>query len=79
MSAAPTLAPDPQASGLTVEYNVVELVEDRDGLQTSTVHETFDSEVAAEAEADRMNHEFGERSLFGAGDSREYVVDEVWS
>jgi hypothetical protein len=77
MIAAPTPASDPQASGLTVEWNVVEVRTDRDGLETSCLHDTFDTEASAIAEADRMNGDYAYQPAFGRGESVEFIVDEV--
>lgn len=77
MNAAPTSATDPQASGLTSQWNVVQLCTDRDQLQTSFVHDTFDSEAKAAAEAERMNSEWAYQPPLGRGEAIEFIVDEV--
>lgn len=57
-------------------WQVIKITEDRDGLETAELHEEYDHEASADAECERMNHEFGEASLYGTGDSVHYIVFE---
>jgi len=73
---APTSAPDPEASGRTTEWHVMEIVEDKDGLETASLHEIYDHEASANAEAERMNYDHGHTSRYGFGDSVRFIVVE---
>ncbi|QJU52957.1 hypothetical protein SCB71_06460 [Herbiconiux sp. KACC 21604] len=58
-------------------FNVVELVTDKDGFEFSHVESEHDSLQEATVEAQRLNRDYAHQSLLGAGDSVEFIVDEV--